>query len=369
MKKLAIVITHPIQYYAPVFRLLTERGRVQVRVFYTKTRDEVAFDKGFGQAVAWDIPLLEGYDYQFAGSAPRPLIAAIEAFRPDAVLVFGWNPPGHLAVLRHFKGRTPVWFRGDSTLLDERPGLRRRARRLFLRWVYRYVDRAFYVGTQNKLYFLAHGLKESQLTFAPHAVDNERFFDGPGKDYEARARQWRRELGISDEDFVVLYAGKFEPVKGLDVLIQAVGELNKNPGGRPVKLILAGSGPLENQLRAQAGSSPHIVSLGFQNQSVMPIVYRLGNVFCLPSNSETWGLAVNEAMACGKSVIASDKVGCAVDLVADDCVFKHGNPADLARVIAAQLRQPNDDSTIIDKIVPWSFAEQVKAYENDGGTT
>ncbi len=51
----------------------------------------------------------------------------------------------------------------------------------------------------------------------------------------------------------------------------------------------------------------------------MPILYRLGNVFCLPSKGpgETWGLAVNEAMASSRPVIVSNKVGCAADLVSE----------------------------------------------------
>ena len=53
----------------------------------------------------------------------------------------------------------------------------------------------------------------------------------------------------------------------------------------------------------------------FQNQSKMPIVYRLADVFVLPSSVETWGLSVNEAMACSRAVLVSDKAGCAVDLV------------------------------------------------------
>ena len=56
--------------------------------------------------------------------------------------------------------------------------------------------------------------------------------------------------------------------------------------------------------------------LPFQNQSRMPLVYRLGNIFVLPSaHEETWGLAVNEAMACGRPVLVSDMVGCAPELV------------------------------------------------------
>ena len=84
--------------------------------------------------------------------------------------------------MRHFHGSVPVWFRGDSTLLDPLPFWKRTLRKLSLNWVYRFVDRAFYVGQANKRYFLWCGLKEDQLTYAPHAVDNGFFM----KDDEER---------------------------------------------------------------------------------------------------------------------------------------------------------------------------------------
>ena len=162
--------------------------------------------------------------------------------------------------MRHFKGKIPIWFRGDSTLLDydyqslsavrsslrvsaskrirgnplktiaaaTKSHLKFKLRTLFLRWIYSYVDKAFYVGTHNKAYYLHHGLKEEQLVYAPHAVDNERFFDNEERQYEKKAREWRHELGIPDEAKVILFAGKFEPKKNPDILIDAVIQLNEN---------------------------------------------------------------------------------------------------------------------------------------------
>lgn len=339
MSNLAILLTHPIQYYAPVFRLLQQGGIVHPLVFYTRPPDQTLYDSGFGQNVSWDLPLLEGYDYQFqpAGSKTQnqALIEAIAQWQPQAILVYGWNPPGHLAVMRHFKGKIPVWFRGDSTLLDEHPGPRQWIRRCFLRWVYRHVDLAFYVGAQNRRYFEAHGLKPQQLRFAPHAVDNDRFADGPEKNYESRALSWRRELGIADDDFVILFAGKLEPKKAPDLLLQAFQTLKtENDTLTHLHLIFAGSGRLETSLKQAAAHRTDVHFIGFQNQSLMPIVYRLGNILCLPSQGpgETWGLAVNEALASDTPVLVSNKVGCASDLAVQDFhsnTFEAGNLSDL----------------------------------------
>ena len=172
----------------------------------------------------WDIPLLKGYDYvfvknisskpgssHFKGIINPDLIKDIKAFGADAVLVFGWAFQSHLKVLRYFKGKVPVYFRGDSTLLDEEDGfsLKKLLRRIFLTWVYRHIDKAFYVGTNNKKYYNAHGVGDKRLVYAPHAIDNNRFNDLTGS-YTNQAKDWKKQLSIPSNKLVVLFAGKLE---------------------------------------------------------------------------------------------------------------------------------------------------------------
>ncbi len=323
--RLAVVTTHPIQYYAPLFRRMAGHEDIDPKVFYGWTGStEASYDPGFEQEVEWDLPLLEGYDHTFVpneasdpgthhfrGLINPTLPAEVERWGADAVLVFGWGWQSHLRVLRHFSGTIPVLFRGDSTLIDEQGGLRRWIRRTGLWWVYRHVDHALYVGQRNRAYFEAHGLTDDQLTWVPHAIDNTRFAEVPGADDEAR--RWRKEIGIPENSPVVLFAGKLEAKKAPDVLLDAFLRLEN----RNTHLVVVGSGPLEEKLRARSKDHPRVHFLGFQNQSRMPVVYRLGDVFVLPSRGpgETWGLAVNEAMACGRPVVVSSNVGCAPDLV------------------------------------------------------
>lgn len=384
LPKLAIVSSHPIQYYAPVFRMLHERGRVAIQVFYSWGEASLKkFDKGFGKTIEWDIPLLQGYPYNFAenkstdpgthhfkGIQTPDLPLQIQAWQPDALLIFGWNYAGHLQLLRFFKGKIPIYFRGDSTLLDEQPGFRRIARRVFLRWIYRKVDYAFYVGTNNRAYLKAHGLRDRQLIFAPHAIDNARFADGPDKNYQAQAQAWRQELGYQPQDKVLVFAGKFEPKKDPLLLLQAVQTVNQVLP-QPLKLLFVGNGVLEEQLRSQADNDPNIHFAGFQNQSRMPVVYRAGDLFCLPSRGpgETWGLAVNEAMACGRAALVSTKVGGAVDLVkpgANGFSFPAGHlPAlkkSLQAAASADLEEMGCNAE--EFIQAWSFEKLVTAIEN-----
>ena len=374
MKKLAIISTHPIQYNAPWFAMLAQQPEMELKVFYTwSQRQTEFFDTNFGKEIKWDIPLLEGYDYEFVeNSAMKPgnksywgiqcpdLIKRVNAFNPTHILVFGWNFQAHFKVMRHFKGKIPILFRGDSTLLDYdvtslrdvfkqkssktiasslKSFLRYAVRKIVLSFIYRYVDTGLYVGTQNKAYFRHHGLKEDQLCFIPHAIDNDRFDDSPEKGYEQLAKEWKSELGIKAEDFVFLFAGKLEPKKAPLLLVSAFNEACKTVPN--IKLIMVGSGPLEKETKKVTYGNSQIIMLPFQNQSRMPVVYRLGNILCLTSISETWGLAVNESLACGRPVIVSDKVGCSVDLAINESgyIFKSGSEQELMNVIIKAVDQ------------------------------
>lgn len=325
MKKIAIVTTHPIQYNAPWFRLLNEGGKVRPKVFYTWSQLEQGgkYDPGFGKTVQWDIPLLEGYEYSFVqntssspGSHHRKgiinptLIAEIEQWQPDAVLVFGWNFVSHFKCMQYFKGKTLVLFRGDSTLLRKQSFIKSKVKCFYLKWVYSFVDYALFVGSENKKYFLKYGLKENQLIFAPHAIDNNRFADNIGE-YQMQANAWRMKLGIDENSLCILYAGKLEVIKAPWVFI----DFTNNFIGQPVNFIIAGNGLLEKDLKNRAAGNPNIHFMDFQNQKMMPVVYRLADFFMLSSQSETWGLGINEAMACGRAIIARNTCGSVADLV------------------------------------------------------
>jgi glycosyltransferase involved in cell wall biosynthesis len=301
-------------------------------VFYTWGEASMGFkyDPDFGKAIEWDIPLLEGYNHtfvtntssdpgshQFKGIINPSLNHEIEAWNPGAIWVWGWAFDSHLKVMRHFKGKVPVWFRGDSTLIDEPKGfsLKKMARRMFLTWVYRHVDKAFYVGTHNKTYFKKHGLKENQLVYAPHAVDNERFSDETGEK-AIRALGWKKDLGFNETDIVVLFAGKLELKKNPRFIF----ELSKAIDTAGVKFLIVGNGILESELKAQTKNDSSFVFLDFQNQSQMPLLYRVADFFILPSlgPGETWGLSINEALVSGTKVLASEFCGGAIDLINDE---------------------------------------------------
>jgi len=372
VKKLAIVTTHPIQYNAPLFRLLTARENIRLQVFYTwsQAADGPLYDPGFGIKRNWDLPLLEGYEYSFIPNvSPKPgshhfwgiinpsLIDAVEAYNPEVILIYGWNFHSHLKLMKSQKGKRTILFRGDSTLLDEKKkfNAKKLFRRLILKNIYRYVDLALYVGANNRQYFLQHGLKPNQLIYAPHCIDNERF-GTENEHFEKLASKWRIELGIQPYHICFLFAGKLEVKKGIDVLIDSFLKLQK----ANTRLIIAGNGHLEAKLKAKASHNLRIIFIPFQNQRIMPVLYRVSDVFVLPSRGpgETWGLGLNEAMACGRAVIASDKCGGANDLIdsSNGMIFRAEDSTELLEC----LRKCTETNLV--KVMGIRSAEKIKDF-------
>lgn len=378
-KRLAIVVSHPVQYFAPLYQRLARREDVTVKVFYTWHAGQAPVkDRGFNKLVAWDIPLTSGYefelvpnvssdpgDHHFWGLNNPSLVGRIMAWGPDAVHVTGWAWYSHLQALWALSRRgVATFFRGDSHLLDGGLwGPRWWAKRAVLTRVYSWPAAFLCVGKANRAYYEAFGVEADRLHDCPHSIDVERFAE-PAESLEVEAASWRRELDIGDDRVVLLFAGKFERKKQPLELMRAVREL----GGADIVLIMVGGGELDDEVRAIAASDPsRFRVLPFQNQSRMPVVYRLGDVFVLPSAyEETWGLAVNEAMACGRPAIVSDRVGCAEDMIDESCgrVFPRDDFPAMMRVVAelAADRKKRSDMGLAASRKSGTFSTAQAAY-------
>lgn len=343
MKKLAIITSHPIQYYAPWFRHLADATDFSIKVFYLWNFGvSQQVDMGFKQSIQWDIPLLTGYDYEFVpnvsskpgthhfwGLQNPSLLEQISVYNPDAVLLMSYNYASLYNFLwRWNRRRAPLLFRGDSHRLLPSHGTKEWARRSFISMIFRRFSACLYVGKANYGYFCDRGVPPQSLFFAPHAVDNDRF-TFHAEEANHKAMQWKQEVGIPENHSVILFAGKFEVKKRPLDLLKAFLQANLPQ----VSLLFVGAGALESELRQAA--HPHIYFAPFQNQTLMPRTYTAADLVVLPSygSEETWGLAINEAMCMSRPVIVSSHVGCAADLVQacrNGLIFPAGDVSALA---------------------------------------
>jgi glycosyltransferase involved in cell wall biosynthesis len=330
--RIAVVNSHPIQYFAPLYAYLNAQPDLEVSALYLSDISiRGANDAGFGQAVKWDVDLLAGYNFKFLGTGARTrdpqgfwsLVAPqvwseLRSGRYDVLWLHGHNYAANLIALMAAKtAGMSVMMRGETHLGLERRGIKSLLRRPLMGQLYRLCDRLLAIGSANAAFYRAMGVPDKKIFLVPYSVDNDRFTRSAKLTGGERAKI-RARNGVPCGQPAVLYAAKFAPRKRPGDVLEAVRRL-KMTTNRPFSLVMAGSGELEGELRAfcaERGMS-NVVFTGFVNQSSLPALYGACDIFVLPSEQEPWGLAVNEAMCAGLPIVASREVGCVPDLVED----------------------------------------------------
>src|SRR6266513_258482 len=206
---LVILATHPIQYQAPLWQEIARDGRIPFQVWYlTKHGIDVSYHPAFGKSFAWDLDLLNGYQYRFLtvprGASPdsfwkcraaEDLRAAMQEEGVTALWVNGWDVFGYWqAVWAAKRAGVQVWLRGESNDLAATPFWKRVLKRILLGQLFRRIDRFLYIGSANRRLYEKFGIPQDRLYPAPYAVDNERFATQAnairGQRTEIR-RQWK----------------------------------------------------------------------------------------------------------------------------------------------------------------------------------
>ncbi|MGA7887697.1 MAG: glycosyltransferase family 4 protein [Acidobacteriaceae bacterium] len=319
------------------------------------------YDPGFGVHVEWDIPLLDGYRYEFLPclrpvdriSFARPLNWGIsrrlQRGNFDAAWVFGYHRLFQLnAILAARLLGIPVLLRAESHLFD-RPRSARTlfAKRLLAPLLRSSVRCVFPIGTANQAYWKHYLGDDFPMAPMPYAVDND-FLGRRALEAAPRREELRRELGLQPGRPVILYASKLQTRKRCVDLIEAYLRLAPAPGvDPPAYLLIVGDGEERASLEARVRQSglSSIRFLGFENQTELPRYFDLCDVFVLPSVHEPWGLIVNEVMNAGRPVVVSDQVGCQPDLVHDG-VNGYVYPAGDVETLSRCLRRLIDDPTV-----------------------
>ncbi len=347
--KLGILATHPIQYYVPWYRALARHPEVNLCVFYChRQTPQGQAEAGFGVPFDWDIPLFDGYEYQFVINKSRhpnvytffgcdtpEIMRIISNGFFDAFIVQGWYVLSFWqAMISCWQTRTPLLVRGDSQLLTHRNLAKRALKYLTYRWFIPRFDAYLVVGKRAKEYYLHYGVRPEKMFFVPHSVDNQ-FFISSRIALESQRESLRQSWGIPKDALVFLFVGKLIPKKRPFDFLKALEMAGINVAG--IFGLVVGDGPMRPKLEILSQHANLPVSFtGFLNQKEMPKAYAASDVLVLPSDArETWGLVVNEAFASGLPAIVSDKVGCVPDLILPGQtgeVFPCGNTEKLAEI-------------------------------------
>jgi glycosyltransferase involved in cell wall biosynthesis len=386
--RLAYLVSHPIQYQAPLLRRIALEPTIDLTVLFGSDFSVRGYkDRGFGVEVAWDTPLLEGYRSEFLRplrdtgevSPTTPISRGIfrrlqqsdgsPAF--DALWVHGYASVNSLqAILAANALGIPVLLRAESWLADRvRSPLKLALKKTFFRLLGKGIAAVLPIGTVNANYWTHYFGASVPQFLMPYAVNNKYFSDLAAA-ATSREPELRAELGLSPNRPVILFASKLQPRKHADHLLEAYSRFisGKATQQRPY-LVIVGDGEQRANLQAQAQQPgfEDVRFAGFRNQSELPRFFQLADVFVLPSRHEPWGLIVNEAMASGCAVIVSTDVGCHTDLITDGvegCVFPVGDILALTEALQQVFSTPETPAKMGEaaqrRMNAWTYQEDVQ---------
>jgi glycosyltransferase involved in cell wall biosynthesis len=327
MIRLGILATHPIQYHAPLFRYLASSSEVESIVYFCHRPTPTEQGEGFGVTFEWDIDLTAGYPHvwlknqssrpsliSFSGCDTPEIAHIIQEEQFDAFMIHGWNiKSSWQAILACWRKGIPILVRGDSQIEAQHSVVKRMFKRLLYPLFISRFSVCLATGQRSAEYFRHY--KAHRVEIAPHFVDN-RWFAERAADARRERVRIRSRWGFDRDTYLFLFAGKFEPKKRPFDVVTAL-DMTLRAGIRNVGLVMVGDGALRSkcqEVARDAGLPIHFT--GFQNQTEMPSAYAVSDCLVMTSDArETWGLAVNEAMACGLPALVSDEVGCVPDLI------------------------------------------------------
>ena len=326
--RLAILVSHPIQYYSPWFAYITDF--IDLHVFYAyQQTPEGQSEAGFSTKFDWDIPLLAGYKSTFLTNISRnPSLKTFFGCNTpeihehlcsgdyDALLIFGWNKFSYLqGWITALFTNTPVFIRLDSQLQSKRSIVKRLFKRLLYTLILPGAAYYFSPGVRSDSYLRHYGVANKRIYRLPHMVDVNRFADGAQSAISTgMAAELRSSHSPSANDFIFLFVGKLIPKKRPLLVLEALQILRSE---QHITLWIIGDGPLDSEINSMISKNNlNVKRFGFINQSQLPKYYAAADCLILPSDGdETWGLVVNEAQACGLPAIVSNEVGCASELI------------------------------------------------------
>jgi len=382
-KRVALIISHPVQYVSPFLEKMSKIDNLSLMVYYGSAESVEGFiDNSFGVNVKWDIPLLKGYRYKFlrnysplksVNKAPFGLINLgifyeLVKNKYDFVIVFGWGYVTYwLAFIAAIISDSKIILRSESPLNQEllKSKFKLTLKKLVFKFAFRFVDTFLAIGSQNAEFYKYYGVESFKIKIIPYSIDNARFIN-EAKNTEKSVIE--PELPLKNK--TILYVGKLIPKKRPFDLLYAFEKSNL----KDTSLIFVGDGKLRNDMESYVSKKKisNVIFAGFKNQTEIFRYYKVANVFVLPSGAgETWGLVVNEAMCFKLPIIISDIPGAGYDLVEhgkNGYIYKLGEINSLREFLKKIINDSNLQKSMgeesFKKISAWSYEKGLEKLHN-----
>jgi len=327
--KIAFIVEFPTQFEVPFYQNISEKLKVEgfdaaqpsnkadknteweFHVIYNNTDQQDYLDAELGKKIGWGFNLYEGYTYFIADQSNilKSIEAIINKEKYDFIILNGYkNSYAGLTNLCKSKN-IPIALRIDSVLYNL-SSIERFLKRIYLSFVYRQFDHFFAVGSETRKYLHWLGINDSNISYFSYATHDEWFTMRAKND--VKLKELKQKWGIKTDKVIISVAKFVERESPWDIL-----EAFKLLNDPEITLVLVGDGDERKKLEAFAASIPHlkVIFTGYAAYTNLAYYYGLADIFIHAAKNEPWGVSVQEALACGCSVIASDKVGSAKDLI------------------------------------------------------
>lgn len=320
--RLAVVVSHPIQYFVPLYRALAKSDGCDLRVFFASRIGLESYrDTVMGVDLAWKMDLLGGYASEFLPGAEaireigfrqvdNPGIGRrLAAFGPDAVIINGYALMTMLRALAWCRmHRVPAIMLSDSSINASAGGWRAALKRRIGPLLLKQFSAFLTMSDRSEAYFRRLGVPANRLFRTPTVIDGM-FWRARAERTAIRGRR-RAELGLQADEVALLYVGKLYPGKRVGDLVAALAALRARGLASKVRLLVAGDGVDRAELeRLATRDGVPATFLGFQNIDQLPDLYCAADVLAHPAEVEQYGMVALEAAVLGLPLILSDRVG------------------------------------------------------------
>jgi glycosyltransferase involved in cell wall biosynthesis len=384
MKRRLVILTEIIALYRiPVFNAVAEREEIDLHViFFAENDSSLRNWRIYSDEIRFSYEVLPSWRQRLGKYnilVNRSVGSALRHARPDVILCGGYNYLASWQALRWAK-RNHVQFLlwCESTSHDRRG--RHSLVESFKQNFFGKCDGFVVPGKSAFNYVLQMSSEKTpvggspsrttpglsrRIFVAPNSVDI-RLFSEAEKIARAAAGRLRGELGLPERYF--LFVGRLVKAKGVLDLLNAYAGLRSELRAQ-VGLVFVGDGPLRAELESSTRcifpGAAHFP--GFVHRDELAAYYTLAECLVLPTHSDTWGMVVNEAMACGLPVICTDVAGCAADLVkANGRIVAPENAQQLAAAMLEissdshlRNRMSQESRNLIRRYCPQSCAEGI----------
>jgi glycosyltransferase involved in cell wall biosynthesis len=338
-KNLAIITTHPQYYQVPIFQIIAEKKIFNLDVYYASDEGaKISKDTEFNKPVKWDIPLLRNHNYLISKNQKRSTTSFFLSFdklknfllkkKYDAILILGWN---NIFYLKSFFiglfAKIPLILRVETNHNRKIFFIKKIIKNLFLFFFLSKFAYFLYIGKRNKKFYQSYNIENNKLFYAPYSVDNEFYFHNNND-----LKFFKKKFNPSNKK-IILFVGKIIERKNPIAFLELAFFFKDR---KDFLFMMVGDGNLKGYCKKYIANNnlKNVLLVGFQNRKEIRAIYKISYILVVPSKYETWGLVVNEAMACKLPAIVSNACGCTDDLIKNKVtgfIYKEGNFADLKK--------------------------------------